>query len=290
MKNALDWIKNHKISTVLLCLILFFTPLIIIHIFFKWRSGLTWLAPEWSAGDLLAYIAGFEALLGTVILGLITVHQSQVANDVNERLSKENNSLQKISIQQMLPLLKVTELSVENSTQNICRYLEKKQYSVAVSEKVTSTNREIHLDTVLFEGAKDELYQKRVTISFENISNGPICKIAIDRIEFSGFQYKGIIVDKVACEGISEAKNISWLLLPRDNIDVVIDINFDLEIYRDFWEYHDSTSIGCFNMCLYLTNTSLSGVEYKEKIYVEKSVGFPERIMYKGFEEDITNA
>ena len=47
------------------------------------------------AGDALSYVSGFQALFGTVILGIITVEQGQDAQKVNERLSEENNKLQK---------------------------------------------------------------------------------------------------------------------------------------------------------------------------------------------------
>ena len=77
-------------------------PLLIVHILFRAYSSIPWFEAKWSAGNVLAYIAGFEALLGTVILGLITVTQSEKANEVNERLARENNHLQKISIQPLL--------------------------------------------------------------------------------------------------------------------------------------------------------------------------------------------
>ena len=75
---------------------------LIVHILFRAYSSIPWFEAKWSAGNVLAYIAGFEALLGTVILGLITVTQSEKANEVNERLARENNHLQKISIQPLL--------------------------------------------------------------------------------------------------------------------------------------------------------------------------------------------
>ena len=120
MKKLLDWIKNHKWMTILICALLFVVPLVTVHILFKIPAWSDCLAAEWSAGELLAYIAGFEALLGTVFLGLITVYQTERANYVTERLSNENNYLQKISVQQMLPLFRVSSLVVEDA--NITTY------------------------------------------------------------------------------------------------------------------------------------------------------------------------
>ena len=69
-----------------------------------------------------------------------------------------------------------------------------------------------------------------------------------------------------------------------------MDIFVDNELYKKFWEFNDATLIGSFDMCLYITNTSLSGIKYAEKIYINKAVGFKERVMYKAYEEDISNA
>ena len=49
----------------------------------------------------------YTHLLGTIILGVITVEQGQDAQRVNERLSEENNKLQKIMTQKLLPVVKM---------------------------------------------------------------------------------------------------------------------------------------------------------------------------------------
>ena len=65
MKRMLDWIKSHRILVAFLVVLVFALPLVAVHLLFKWRSGIHWLEAEWTAGDVLGYIAGFEALLGT---------------------------------------------------------------------------------------------------------------------------------------------------------------------------------------------------------------------------------
>lgn len=115
MKKLLEWIKNHIFLTLVLCVLAFAVPLVVVHALFTVAAPHNWLVATWTAGELLAYIAGFEALLGTVILGFVTVYQSDKANEANERLNKENNYLQKISIQQMLPLLKVSDVIVHKT-------------------------------------------------------------------------------------------------------------------------------------------------------------------------------
>lgn len=70
LNKIVNWIKNHKTTTLLVCISIFFLPLVIVHILFKWNSEIRWLSAEWSAGDVLGYIAGFEAFVGTVALGI----------------------------------------------------------------------------------------------------------------------------------------------------------------------------------------------------------------------------
>lgn len=58
----------------------------VVNVLFKFSSA---FPAEWSAGDALSYVSGLQALLGTIILGIITVEQGQDAQEVNRRLSEE---------------------------------------------------------------------------------------------------------------------------------------------------------------------------------------------------------
>ena len=78
----------------------------VVNTLFKFSSN---FSAEWSAGDALSYVSGLQALLGTIILGIITVEQGQDAQEVNRRLSEENNRLQKIMAQKLLPAVKLTK-------------------------------------------------------------------------------------------------------------------------------------------------------------------------------------
>lgn len=289
MEKIIKWISTHKILGIFIVLFVFLLPLVVIHCLFKCRSGVSWLEAEWQAGDVLNYIAGFEALLGTVVLGAVTVYQSDRANEANERLSKENNYLQKISIQQMLPLIKVTELTVRK-TRIIDYPINRDSNSVWVSNRTTADKSEPHIAVYPQLQNNGQGYLKRVEITFENISAGPISQISIDRVEFSGFKFKNDHVEKTSCMGVEKAKYISRLVLPGDRLNVIVDIYFDNELFEQFWEFNEPTLIGSFDICLYLTNRSISGIDYKEKIYIEKSVGFKESIMYKAYEEETGNA
>lgn len=290
MIQIINWLKKHPIATMAIICITFFLPLVVVHCLFKWNTECVWLSATWSSGDVLGYIAGFEAFLGAVVLGAITVYQTEIANRINIRLSKENNYLQKISIQKMLPLLRVTALVVDNAKSCSVTFSTARGSTLEVVDVGTPKNRNTLIRTYLPRVGSANGYRKTIKLTLENISDGVISQISVDRIEFSGFNYKGNHTDMVSCVGSREAKHVSWLILPGDSMDITVDIFYDNELYKHFWEYDEVIEFGCFDMCLYVTNKSLSGISYKEKIYIEKCVGFKERIMYKAYEEESEDA
>lgn len=77
MDNFLTFIKKHKVCMVLIVVCLFMIPLVLVHVLYKLNCNISWLHAEWSAGDLISYIAGFEAFLGTVSLGALSLWQNQ---------------------------------------------------------------------------------------------------------------------------------------------------------------------------------------------------------------------
>ncbi len=115
MKVIFDWIKKHKLLTAVITICTFLIPILIVHILFSVEAPSSLVAAKWEPGELLTYIAGFESLLGTIALGAVTVYQSNMANEINERLARENNYLQKIGIQPLLPILTVPKLDVKNA-------------------------------------------------------------------------------------------------------------------------------------------------------------------------------
>lgn len=88
MSKILDWIKKHVWQTILIVLGLFFLPLLLVHIAYRISAISPWFASTWEAGELITYIAGFEAFLGTVLLGMIAINQNTNAIEVNSRILK----------------------------------------------------------------------------------------------------------------------------------------------------------------------------------------------------------
>ena len=288
MNKIVAWIQTHKVQTVCIIFAVFICPFVIVHILFKLKTDIEWLVAEWEPGDVLAYIAGFETLLGTAILGLITVKQSRDAQKMNERLSKENNYLQKISVQKLLPFIKIPKVVVEDSQEVKARYVAPN--SVSISESVTPNERQTFINIgTTFVGA-DKIYLKTLKLSLKNISEGIIRKVTIEKVEFSHFKLHGEHVPTTVCVGTEKYNMMSDLLLPDQEIDVLVRIYFDDIRLRQFWEFHEGNSIGVFEMCIYLKNTSITGIDYKEKIVINQGYGFKEKVMYKAYGEDEENA
>ena len=76
------------------------------------------------------------------------------------------------------------------------------------------------------------------------------------------------------------------MILPNGSIDVCIDIYYDNEIFSEFWEFFEWNMIGSFDVCLFLTNKSVSGLTYREQIYINKGANMKEHITYKAYEEE----
>lgn len=92
--------RKHKVFMFVLSGLMFAVPLIVVHLLYKTDCGIIWLQSKWSAGDLLSYIAGYEAFLGTVALGFLALWQ--------------NYTIQEQQIEGLEPLLSM-KLIEENS-------------------------------------------------------------------------------------------------------------------------------------------------------------------------------
>lgn len=102
MESIISWASKNRTKTAFIIIGFFVTPLIVVHLLFKWNSGCGFISAEWSPGDLIGYIAGFEAFAGTVILGIVSVWQTEKANKTNDNLLKLTEENERKSI---LPFL-----------------------------------------------------------------------------------------------------------------------------------------------------------------------------------------
>ena len=86
MKFVKDLLKPKPIRKIVLAFAIVLFPLIIVHILFSVPAAEPLFSAHWTAGDLIAYIAGTEAFLGTLVLGLISIKQSDDATKISRKM------------------------------------------------------------------------------------------------------------------------------------------------------------------------------------------------------------
>ena len=236
---------------------------IVVNTLFKFSSV---FSAEWSAGDALSYVSGFQALFGTVILGIITVEQGQDAQKVNERLSEENNKLQKIMAQKLLPVVKLTAPSCK-PTEPYCKKLsympQRKHFRMARSYYDNSVQHEINNVLVNIDSSVEEIkHIKTIEFSLKNISESIIRHIHVDSVDIIGFKGK---IELVTCQNAGQG-GIGALLATGDSVDVSLILCSNNAVYKELW---DDNLVGV-NVVIHLTNTTISGTTFSE--YIELGI------------------
>jgi hypothetical protein len=113
MKKYLDWIIEHKVKTGLIVFGLFIFPLIVIHFLYKWITPHYLLQSDWDSGDLITYIAGFEAFIGTVFLGAVAVRQNEEAIGTSNKALRQDMQLR---VYEKMPAIEVaTKAPIEET-------------------------------------------------------------------------------------------------------------------------------------------------------------------------------
>lgn len=285
MEKLLSWIIKHKTTTIIVIVLLFVTPLIFIHFLFMFKTDNPLLAAKWTPGDLMAYIAGFEAFAGTLFLGMVSIHQNENAQIISKQLSEENNLIQKIAAQNNLPLIKISLKKVSDA-EAVTSGPGFSEDILVLNEAVSPEQREPQL--IIHTGSihHDELLCKEMLIEMENISETCIRQIAFDKVQFNPFRLCKENVTVPACYGDDKYKYLNLLLFPHDTIEVLCKIYFADLRYKRFWEHHSDYDIGCFAFDLSLTNKSIANIEFRENVYFDIRYGFKEKIVHRPNVED----
>lgn len=105
--KLVDWMADRKGIVALIILGLFIAPLLVVHILFKIKTDIYWIYADWESGDVIAYIAGFEAFIGTTLLSIFALWQNQKhkqANDLKDQklLQIENEKIRLTNMPQFL--------------------------------------------------------------------------------------------------------------------------------------------------------------------------------------------
>ena len=155
--------RKHKVCVFILSILIFAVPLTIVHMLYKIDCEIIWLQSEWTAGDVLTYIAGFEAFIGTVALGFLALWQ--------------NHQIQEQHIESQEPLLSmnlIDENSILYLTIENTGGVEAKDISIRVLNIYNNgQNNELCLDglfNTVFELYPKEKVKGRIAFSGANIT------------------------------------------------------------------------------------------------------------------------
>lgn len=281
MDRLWPWIKNHPFISIILSTLILVVPLLAVNFLFKTPAIDSWFVPEWEASSLLEYIAGFEAFLGTLLLGIITVHQNSVSQKATERLAAENNALQKISIQHLLPVLKIADVTVHDTEDEPKLLINWESLFCREPIAVVETHEKDQIKFIVYVKLGDfsstcKIHKKKIQLTLENISESVINQITLEKIEFPEYKENGEVYPKVLLES---KETVFTLLTPHECAQLAFEIYFVDEIYKTKWE-NSSHYLGYFCMNLNIKNSSISGIEHSERIYVGKLSDSKERTIY----------
>ena len=79
MHSLINWIKQHKIITALTIIAAFAVPLLVVHCLFKANWGMQWLEAQWTPGELIGYIIGFEGFFAASALSVLALWQNEAS-------------------------------------------------------------------------------------------------------------------------------------------------------------------------------------------------------------------
>ena len=130
MKKIVAWINSHKVITVCIVLFLLVVQPFFVHLFLKIPAPSPFFERDWNAGDLITYIAGFEAFIGTVFLGIVAVRQNDKANRINKSMV-DNEEKHRVFERQPSVMLGEWEFVYINDPKTIDNYPNLFQYTDA---------------------------------------------------------------------------------------------------------------------------------------------------------------
>lgn len=154
--------RKHKVCMLVLSILIFAVPLVVVHLLYKMDCEIMWLQSEWTAGDVITYIAGFEAFIGTVSLGFLALWQNHQIQEQHIESQEPILSMNLIDENSMLYLFVentggVEAIDIHIKVLNICN---------------NGQNNELFLDGLfdtVFELYPKEKVRGRIALSGANI-------------------------------------------------------------------------------------------------------------------------
>ena len=230
---------------------------------FKLEAPCHWLEAEWTAGEILTFIASVIIFIGTYILGVHTSESSNKYQEIANKLSEDNNRLQKIIAQKSLPVFMVTDAKTVFTMD--CDFIDpsilnKKQSFTIVgnySHEESSIKVYINVDV-----DNEKCFVKQMILHIENISEVPIRHLAIEKIVINGFKDH---FDMIECKNELDPKaGRSLAIRPMQTLQINVNVFYGNKDYEKVWE----NNLGGLTLTLFIENTSLSGEKFQQNICV----------------------
>lgn len=215
MDEVLEWVRTNWIKTFIIIFVLFFAPLIIVHILFKWDSGCSYLIADWQSGDVIGYIAGFEASLGTTFLGYVAYKQNDRHNKTQVNAEAANTAT---------PFFVIDAVVAKNCVGNGVAKFETSHYKAKGKQAVVQLKNIGHglatnVSYVHWFGKMPNPEDNQINASVDIGNTFNVCisvpennlkAINIKEIEYQniiGFKYKQKLAFKLVCESKQIDKN-----------------------------------------------------------------------------------
>ena len=113
MKTILMWIQRHKLMSLGMVIGVFIFPLLCIYFLYLLGTVFELIHAPWRAGDMVGYVASFEAFIGTISLGALSLWQ-------NIKLDEEHtNSLDPLLSMRLCANNSLYVLVIENTGRSV---------------------------------------------------------------------------------------------------------------------------------------------------------------------------
>lgn len=256
-------VLNDKLKIIRNIIGITFIVSLFVHILFKCRSPYSWLEAEWTAGEILTFIASVVTFIGTYLLGLHTAESADKYQSIANKLAEDNNKLQKIIAQNMLPIFNVMDVKTypANSDSLLINQIRNKMRCFCAGKGYSKDGTCIKLYVNI--DVKDGLcLSKCINFSFINISQVPIRHIAFRKIIVNGYDNHCGMIE---CDNVySPIAGKFVALSPDQSIWVKTCIYYNDRKYEEAWE----NNLKGLALTLSIENTSFAGEKFLQNISV----------------------
>lgn len=218
----------------------------------------------------------YMTYFGTAFLSIVAVWQNKKAQVVNEKLTKENNDLQKIMSQSLTPAVTIDFIETKPmkfEVSSVQDFPKREQCSIIRMYKGNDVENIFQQVIVNVDAENQPFSKKEVILKIKNISDSFIRHISIDDIRIVG--YKDYF-DSIVCKNTEKGIGFGGLLRPNDTLDIKVLFYTNDTTKTQLW---DDSAAG-ISFILYLTNISMYDIEFPEYIEIQVTNDGYQRITY----------